>query len=183
MAFRVRHAIFSDPVFVVLLMLRNLFLALIIALCLSCLAAEAQTQAETRQNLLQYLEAGKPQEAIPVGEKAIAQWPDDPEIRHFLGLAYFKAGQLKPARGQLERSRDLNKKDPQTHFDLALVCLSQQDYSAAADELQVVVKLTPSNALAHVLLGRSYLNSNRSVQAIDEFKSALRLDPAIRLRR
>jgi hypothetical protein len=80
------------------------------------------------------------------------------------------------AREQLERARDLNKKEPQTHFDLALVCLSQQDYVAAANELQVSVKLSPSDALAHVLLGRAYLNSNRSVQAIDEFKAALRID-------
>jgi tetratricopeptide (TPR) repeat protein len=144
-------------------------------LALSCPAAQAQTQAETRQQVL-YLEAGRLPDAMAMGEKAVSRWPDDPEIRHWLGLAYFKSGQLQPAREQLERARDLNKQEPGARFDLALVCLSQQDYAAAADELQDVVKLTPSNPLAHVLLGRSYLNSNRSLPAIDEFKMALRLD-------
>ncbi len=32
-----------------------------------------------------------------------------------------------------------------------------------------------------MLLGRAYLNSNRSLQAIDEFKATLKLDPAIKL--
>ncbi len=125
-------------------MLRTLALAAIILVGLSCLAAQAQTQAQTRQQVLQYLEAGRLPDAIAMGEKAVSRWPDDPEIRHWLGLAYFKSGQLEPAREQLERARDLNKQEPGARFDLALVCLSQQDYSAAADELQDVVKLTPS---------------------------------------
>ena len=31
------------------------------------------------------------------------------------------------------------------------------------------------------MLGRAYLNSNRSLQAIEEFKTTLKLDPAIKL--
>ena len=168
-------------------MLRTRRGASIILALLSCLAAQSQTHiydhkhGDTRLQLLQFVGSGQLQDAISLGEKAVSQWPQDPEIHHYLGLAYFKTGQLKPAREQLERARDLNKRETGARFDLALVCLSQQDYSAAADELQVVVKLTPSNPLAHVLLGRSYLNSNRSVPAIDEFKTALRLDPSIRL--
>ncbi len=85
-------------------MLRTLALAAIILVGLSCLAAQAQTQAQTRQQVLQYLEAGRLPDAIAMGEKAVSRWPDDPEIRHWLGLAYFKSGQLEPAREQLERA-------------------------------------------------------------------------------
>src|SRR5258708_14549422 len=166
---------------------RPLCCAAIIFVVFSGLAAHPQTkifsheQSDARVQLLQFLETDRPQDAISLGEKAVTLWPEDADIHHYLGLAYFKTGQPKPAREQLERARDLSQKSPDMRFDLALVCLSQQDYAAAANELQVVVKVRPTNALAHVLLGRSYLNSNRSVQAIDEFKTALRLDPGIRL--
>jgi tetratricopeptide (TPR) repeat protein len=147
------------------------------------------TQAQTRQQLLQALDSGQLRDAILLGERAVSRWPQDAQFRHHLGLAYFKSGDLKQAREQLTRARDLDPKDSATHFDLALVLLSEQDYTAAADELEVSIKLRPQsanananpNALAHILLGRAYLNSNRSLQAIDEFKTALKLEPAIKL--
>ena len=179
MAFRLARRSFLDRTVERFLMLRALGLGAIILLGLS--HAPAQTQDEARRQLLQHVEAGRLQEAVLLGEKAISQWPGDADIRHWLGLAYFKSGALLPAREQLERARDLNPKDAAIYFDLALVCLSQPDYAAAANALETSVKIAPSNPLAHVLLGRSYLNSNRSVQAIDEFKTALRIDPAFRL--
>src|SRR5262252_1933505 len=87
---------------------------------LLCTQARAQTQAESRQLLLQHVEAGRIQEAIALGERASAEWPNDGDIRHWLGLAYFKSGALQPARQQLERARDLNPKDATVSYDLAL---------------------------------------------------------------
>jgi tetratricopeptide (TPR) repeat protein len=160
-------------------------IAVVISLLLS-MSASAQTQDQTpaqmRQRLLQDLDSGQLPAAILLGEKAVARWRRDAQFRHYLGLAYFKSGDLKQAQEQLTQARDLNPKDSATHYDLALVLLSGQNYPAAADELEATLKLSrSSNALAHVLLGRAYLNSNRSLQAIDEFKTALKLDPAIKL--
>ena len=169
-----------------------IFLIVAISLVLS-ISATGQTQnpsqAQTRQQLLQALDSGRLQDAIRLGEQAVSRWPDDAQVRHHLGLAYFKTGNLKQAQEQLTRARHLDPKDSATHFDLALVFLSEQDYTAAADALEASIKFgrlnanpnASANALAHVLLGRAYLNSNRSLQAIDEFKTALRLDPAIKL--
>jgi tetratricopeptide (TPR) repeat protein len=164
-------------------------LSVVLIVPLLCLAAPAQTQnltqAQTRQQLLQALDSGQLRDAVMLGEQAVSRWPDDAQFRHHLGLAYFKTGDLKRAQEQLTRARDLDPKDSATHFDLALVLLSEQDYPAAADALEASIKLgrlnANANALAHVLLGRAYLNSNRSMQAIDEFKTALKLDPAIKL--
>ena len=166
---------------------RNLAPAFFIATSLWLLSvsdrAQAQlpTQAQTRQQLLHDLDSGQLRDAVLVGQQAVSRWPRDAQFRHYLGVAYFKTGDPKQAQEQLTRARELNPKDSATHFDLALVLLSQQDYAAAAEELEAAVKLRPSNALAHMLLGRAYLNSNRSLQAIEEFKTTLKLDPAIKL--
>jgi len=95
------------------------------------------------------------------------------------GLLQNRRGQQ--AQEQLTRARELNPKDSATHFDLALLLLSQQDYPGAADELEATIKFSPSNAAAHLFLGRAYLNSNRSLLAIEEFRTTLKLDPAIKL--
>lgn len=157
--------------------------------CLLCLLvparAQNRTEPEIRQRLLQELESGEFRDAVLLGEQAVVRWPRDAQFRHYLGIAYFKSGDLKRAQEQLMGARDLNPEDSKTHFDLALVLLSEQDYTSAADELEATIKLSRSNpnsnALAHVLLGRAYLNSNRTLQAIDEFKTALKLDPALKL--
>src|SRR5258708_8027609 len=151
-------------------------------LCPSASAqAQNQTQAQTRQQLLQDLDSGQLRDAVLLGQQAVSRWPRDAQVRQYLGVAYFKPGEAKQAQEQLTRARELNPKDSATHFDLALLLLSQQDYPGAADELEATIKLSPSNAAAHLFLGRAYLNSNRSLLAIEEFKITLKLDPAMRL--
>ena len=117
-----------------------------------------------------------------MGQQAVSRWPRDAQFRHYLGVAYFKTGDLKQAQDQLTRARDLNPKDSATHFDLALVSPEPAELSSrrrrtrSLDQAQSFERRSRTSCL-----GRAYLNSNRSLQAIDEFKTALKLDPAIHL--
>src|SRR5208282_720699 len=91
-----------------------------ILLCLPGPAAPAQTQdltpAQTRQQLLQDLDSGQLRDAIVLGEQAVSRWPRDAQFRHYLGVAYFKTGDVGQAREQLTRALELNPKDSATHF-------------------------------------------------------------------
>ncbi|HYU46218.1 MAG TPA: tetratricopeptide repeat protein, partial [Terriglobales bacterium] len=91
----------------------------IILLWLACLPAHAQTQTESRQQLLRYMESGQLKEAVLLGQQAVSRWPRDPLFRHYLGVAYFKSGDPKQAQEQLGRACDLDPKDSAAHFDLA----------------------------------------------------------------
>src|SRR6202521_6018474 len=159
--------------------------AIATSLCLSSVSvpaqAQNQTQAQTRQQLLQELDSGQLRDAVLLGQQAVSRWPRDAQFRHYLGVAYFKSGDLKQGQEQLTRARELNPKEAAIHLDLALVLLSEPDYAGAADELEAAIKISPWIALWHTLLGRAYLNSNRSLRAIEEFKTTLKLDPAIKL--
>ena len=42
--------------------------------------------------LLSRLQSGRIPDAIITGSRAVQRWPQDAELRHWLGLAYFKAG-------------------------------------------------------------------------------------------
>ncbi len=134
--------------------------------------------AANRGLVLSFLQMGRLRDAIQLGSDAVARWPRDAELQHWLGLAYFKAGETAPALETLRRSEALAGGGFDIHFDVALVLLEQNQYSGAADELEKAIKLQPSHALAHVLLGRAYQNTNRTLQAIGEFQTALRVDPA-----
>jgi tetratricopeptide (TPR) repeat protein len=134
-----------------------------------------------RSLLLSYLQSGRLPDAVDLGTKAVAHWPNDAQLQHWLGLAYFKQKMNGPALETLRRSETLNNSQFGIHFDIALVLLSQEQYPSAADELEKAIKLNPSDALAHVLLGRAYQNSNRTLKAIGQFQIALRLDPNLPL--
>jgi tetratricopeptide (TPR) repeat protein len=136
---------------------------------------------EVRKLLLSHLQAGSLAEAIELGRNSVHRWPDDAELRHLLGLAYFKGRQDSAAATEFQHAEVLNDLNAATHFDFALLRLDQGQYGPAAEELEKAIKLDPSNALAHLLLGRAYQNTNRTVLGIDQFKAALKLNPELPL--
>jgi len=135
----------------------------------------------SRGLLLSYLQEGRLAEAEEIGKAAAAQWPNDAELRHWLGLVYFKQHRNDLAVSQLQRAEALDASRYDVSFDLALVLLSNDKYSDAGKELEKAIKLEPKAALPHVLLGRAYQNTNRSVQAVEQFQTALRLDSNLSL--
>src|SRR6266478_8401764 len=137
--------------------------------------------AANRGLLMSYLHSGRLTDAVDLGKKAVTRWPNDAQLRHWLGLAYFKEKMNERALEALKRSEELDSSQFGIHFDIALVWLSQEQYSPAADELEKAIQLNSSDALAHVLLGRAYQNSNRTLKAIQQFQIALHVDPNLPL--
>src|SRR4051794_27917043 len=133
-----------------------------------------QNLAVNRALLLAYLQSGNLARAAELGQDAVNRWPQDADLQHWLGLVYFKTGQNAQGLNLLQRSEKLNAKSFGIHFDIALVMLTLQQYAAAADELESALRLDSSDALAHVLLGRAYQNTNRTLQAITQFQTALK---------
>ncbi len=127
--------------------------------------------------VVSYLQLGRLNEATQLGKEAAIRWPRDAQLQHWLGLAYFKAGEVPAAQAALQTSEALDGTRADIHFDLALVLLQQNQSGPAADELEKAVKLQPSLAMAHLLLGRAYQNTNRTMQAVEQFQTALRADP------
>jgi tetratricopeptide (TPR) repeat protein len=131
--------------------------------------------------LLSYLQEKRLDDAENLGRSAVARFPRDGELLHWLGLVYFKKGHNAQALEMLRRAEKVNSAQADIHFDTALVLLAENQYPAAATELEKAIRLDPKPALPHVLLGRAYQNTNRSVQAVEQFKLALRLDPELPL--
>src|SRR5258708_5839970 len=97
--------------------------------------------AVNRGLVLSYLQSGLLADAMDRGKKAVTRWPNDPQVQHWLGLAYFKAKMNDPALEALRRSEKLDSSQFGIHFDIALVLLSQEQYPPAGDELEKAVRL------------------------------------------
>src|SRR5205809_6942873 len=95
----------------------------------------------TRGLMLSYLRSGRSPETVDLGTKAVAHWPNDAQLQHWLGLAYFEQKLVDPALHALRRSEALDGSKFGIHFDIALVLLSQEQYSPAAEELENAVRL------------------------------------------
>jgi cytochrome c-type biogenesis protein CcmH/NrfG len=97
--------------------------------------AAPQNLQVNRGLLLSQLQAGEISAAIVTGSHAVQRWPHDAELQHWLGLAYFKAGRNAEAIKSLQMAERTDPGRPDVHFDLALVLLTSDDQSAAAQEL------------------------------------------------
>ena len=141
----------------------------------------AQSPQRARASLLNDLQSGQLDEAIELGRQSVARWPNDADIRHLLGLVFFKTRRHSLAIAELQKAEALDESNPDTPFDLALVYLDESQYLPAASELERSIKLRPANPLARVLLGRAYQNTNRTLQAIEEFQQALKMNHSVQL--
>ena len=127
-----------------------------------------------------YLKAKSYDQCISVCRQSAARWPGNPVFPHMYGLALFQAGELPLAEEKLKAAHSLAPGDSDIAYDFGLVLMAQQKYDLAAKQFESLIRKQDS-ALLRVLLGRAYLNSNRSVQAVQQFKAALRLDSKLPL--
>jgi Flp pilus assembly protein TadD len=69
--------------------------------------------------VLSLLQLGRLTEATQIGREAVARWPQDAQLQHWLGLAYFKAGQKRSRAGSPVAVVALES----GHFDIHFDCL------------------------------------------------------------
>ena len=60
--------------------------------------------------LLSYLQLGRLADAEAIGTAAVTRWPNDPELLHWLGLAYFKEHKNDLAIPQLQHAADCRRR-------------------------------------------------------------------------
>ena len=106
-------------------------------------ALGAQSEKETGDQLLSYLQSKQLEQAISLGQQAVERWPQNADFHHWLGIAYFQSGRNAEALEQLGRAAKLRPGDYDIQFDAALVHLQEQQYAAAAEQLQQALRLKP----------------------------------------
>jgi Flp pilus assembly protein TadD len=122
--------------------------------------------------------AGRVGEAEQIYRQVLAAMPRHAEALHALGALALQSGQPAVAETFLTRAIALK---PSADFQLtranALLALNRPD--DAAQTVHQVLRARPQNAEAHQLLGHALSDGGHPDQAIDAYRTALRLKPGL----
>ena len=98
---------------------------------------------------------GRPKRAIAAYLEAQAIEPDFPSLDTSLGIAYYQADELEPARSHLERALERDSQDTATRFFLGLTAQRDGRYRDAIEYFETVAAHDPElSALAWYNVGR-----------------------------
>lgn len=95
-----------------------------------------------------YVDENRPEQALPLAEKAVRLAPDVMEPRLVLARAYSKLGRQDEALGQARAAVDLNPTSSDARAVLGLVYARLERYEEAKEAWQRAVDLNPENAEA-----------------------------------
>jgi tetratricopeptide (TPR) repeat protein len=119
-------------------------------------------------------------EAIPLYEKALALDPSMPSLRLNLGLAQFKAGELK---GAIQTFTPLLKSEPASSPEaqrltalLGIAHYGAGEYATAVSYLKTAAANDPQNLQFRLLLAHSCLQSRQFQCVLDTYREILTLN-------
>ena len=108
---------------------------------------------------------GEAEEALDEYKKAEKVDGESYLIYLKLGSNYARLGKFPEAIKELNKAAELNSEDLQSHYILAIVYSSQQDFDKAAQEYEIILKsyskTDPKNTEVHNYLGQLYYSQKK----------------------
>jgi tetratricopeptide (TPR) repeat protein len=105
--------------------------------------------------------------------------PDDAEAQFLLGRVYQTVGQFEAARVALERCRELGGLGGRVDRPLGSVYVALKTPDAAQTALRRRLAKQPSDAFAHLELGKALADAKDDAGALKEFQRAIAIDPGL----
>jgi tetratricopeptide (TPR) repeat protein len=155
-------------------MRKTLFFLTILAVVVfpaAALAADALTAGN------EYMQAGKPNEAISVMLPAFMADPFNAKLVLALGHAYFSAGKPDSAEIMAKTYTGMEKKDPEGYLLGARAALQQKKCGNAYSILKKGLKANKNNVVLMVELGYTHMACDSVDQAIVSFTQATQISP------
>ena len=94
-----------------------------------------------------------------------------------LGALYSAAGEVKCAIPSFQLSLQMDNKNWEAHYNLALALLTVRDPARATAELRAAIAEKPDSASSHFALGTLLYNEKKLAPAAAEFDAVLKIDP------
>jgi tetratricopeptide (TPR) repeat protein len=124
------------------------------------------------------LQAGKPAEADALSARAVAADPANVEALIVRGRILGMKGESSPAEELLTRACKLARNNPQAHFELGVLYDRLQRNANAAEQFEMVAKLTPENARAYDYLALNLEPLGQFERAEWAYRQALQVNHA-----
>ena len=124
-----------------------------------------------------FLEAGKPQEAIEAFRQAEQVEPTDVEP-HLVAGSLLEKQHPAEAEKEYQQALAIDPNSPDANTALANLYMRQRRFSDAEPMLRKLLAAHPNDAGAHFQLGRMLAIAGKKDDAISELEAGLKLDPA-----
>jgi putative PEP-CTERM system TPR-repeat lipoprotein len=103
----------------------------------------------------------------------------NPGTLYLLGLCHYYSGELEQASNQMLRALSSKPDLFKARIILSLIQLKRNNADGAAEEIGKVLAVQDRNALAHSILGSTYLARGRTAEGMAELNRALEIDPGL----
>jgi len=119
---------------------------------------------------------GKPDAAIEELRLSLELEPSEAAAHYELGLALVTKGSLNDSKKEFEEALRIDPSFAPAHSSLGVLAEMDGNIDLAAEHFAEAVEAAP-NAALHYKLGSLRARQNRFDEAIEQFRSAIRLDP------
>src|SRR5271157_3799811 len=117
--------------------------------------------------------------AVQLGEQALGQMPNDPNIHQFLALGLFAQGQYDQTAAPLYAVLTIG---PGWNWTTLISAYAEADtYTQQLRALEAYIRANPQSAPAHFVEGYHYLTQGHNDAAAKQFEQAAGLQPADKL--
>lgn len=127
-----------------------------------------------RQLALTLAQVGQTRDAVRLMEQHADS--TDPDALNVLGLVLAESGETDRARTILQRSLEIDERNPQARQNLSLVALHAGDWPLCEREAREALALNPALPLAWNYLGIALFNQRRTNEAIEAWQRSVELD-------
>lgn len=121
------------------------------------------------------LEDSRYDEAFPLFEGLLQQYPSEPFLHYAYGTALLALSEFDQAELQMRREISASPTSELPYIGLASIYLREHLPAAAIPVAKRALSLSPRSAEAHYLLGRSALEAGDDIVAVHELETASRL--------
>jgi tetratricopeptide (TPR) repeat protein len=119
--------------------------------------------------------------AVAEFQGVVAEFPNHSDSWKFIGLSLYQLQDYEQALPALEKAMALKqaegKSDPDILLALSRVQISLKKYDQAITSLENLSKQRPDLASNRYMLGVAYANANRTEEAMESFRAAVKLAP------